>query len=349
MISLRKVAILALFFLAGCHRDQITAYTIPKEDSSVAPMRASSDSQRLVTWTAPEDWQEQPATEMRQGSFLITEKSGAKADISITGFPGDVGGDLANVNRWRGQVDLPPLDEGELRNAWQKIQINGEPAFLVAIDEKEGGKNRKIIAAILHREDRTWFFKLMGDGALVSEQKNKFLDFLGTVHFSSNGKAEAPMEGLQSTGVPTDAKKPEWKVPPTWKEEQAEGMRLGSFSLVDDGNKADVSVVTLTGAAGGVLENINRWRGQLSLPPVSQSDLTRLSDTCKVDGGDGILVDLIGEKQAGDKSKTRILGAIIPRGDRTWFVKMTGEETLVARQKSAFLDFVKSFHFPDHG
>ena len=37
---------------------------------------------------------------MRRGSYAVGADEKTAADLAITAFPGDVGGDLANVNRW---------------------------------------------------------------------------------------------------------------------------------------------------------------------------------------------------------------------------------------------------------
>ena len=47
---------------------------------------------------------------MRKASFVVEEADGAKVDISATSFPGESGGLLANINRWRGQLGLHALD-----------------------------------------------------------------------------------------------------------------------------------------------------------------------------------------------------------------------------------------------
>ena len=51
---------------------------------------------------------------MRVGSFMIGNDQDNSVDISITSSPGDVGGLLANVNRWIGQIDLPPINDASL-------------------------------------------------------------------------------------------------------------------------------------------------------------------------------------------------------------------------------------------
>jgi hypothetical protein len=77
-----------------------------------------------LTWTAPAHWKAKPGSSMRKGSFTIAGEGG-EGDLAITAFPGDVGGDLANLNRWRGQIQLPPVTQAEFDAAIQRIEPNG--------------------------------------------------------------------------------------------------------------------------------------------------------------------------------------------------------------------------------
>lgn len=338
----RRCAALLFLLLAACGKERVTVYQIPKETPRPVPIAASQQGGRKITWTAPKEWEEQPATQMRQGSFAATGPNGGKVDISITGFPGDAGGDLANVNRWRGQISLPPVDDAALQGASKMIEIDGISGLQIAMDEKPDGSGRKIVAAILHREGETWFFKMMGDAVAVSSQGELFSEFLRSVHFpAAAATAQAPEQ-------PAADAKPKWTLPSGWQEQPAGGMRVGSFLIAEGNDKADVSVVTLGGQAGGMLANINRWRGQLSLPPVSEIELSSLTAKIPVNDDTAQIVDMAGDAQqaGGAKIPSRILGAIIERGGTTWFIKMTGPDALVEKHKPDFLDFVKSIQFP---
>ncbi|MGB8355473.1 MAG: hypothetical protein WCD79_16365 [Chthoniobacteraceae bacterium] len=354
MTKISRYIPILLFLLAGCGEQKVTVYDIPKEEAPQTPQVEAASPASEITWTAPQGWKEQAATAMRQGSFLVGGENGTKADVSIVGFPGDAGGDLANVNRWRGQVNLPPIDETILNSAQQKIDMSGTPASLFELNEKPDGSGHEILATILHREDKTWFFKMTGDATLVKEQKDVFLAFLNSIRFASD------KSGVQASGesapkpveLPVEpASKPTWKLPPGWQEQPASGMRLGSFAVVEGEGKVDISLVVLTGDAGGLTANVNRWRGQLSL--ASQTDADVAASVMKLEtaaGDQAAIVDIAGKAPGADsKSGSRILGAIIERGDKTWFVKATGEDSLVEKHKSEFLDLVKSLQFPDHG
>ena len=68
---------------------------------------------------------------MRVGNYSVSNKAGEALDFSITSFPGEVGGILANVNRWLGQVGMSPTDEQGLSQYLSDRMIDEKPAKLV--------------------------------------------------------------------------------------------------------------------------------------------------------------------------------------------------------------------------
>jgi len=115
---------------------------------------------------------------IRKGSFSVGD-----ADLSITAFPGDVGGLLANLNRWRGELQLAPLTPADLPTATVTVPT-ADPAlkFLVVdIAGTPGGTPTRTIGAILSVGSDTYFFKLKGPDATVATAKADFLTFLATV------------------------------------------------------------------------------------------------------------------------------------------------------------------------
>jgi hypothetical protein len=42
---------------------------------------------------------------------MVSDPDG-KAEVTVSAFPGDTGGLLANLNRWRGQIGLEPVQAG---------------------------------------------------------------------------------------------------------------------------------------------------------------------------------------------------------------------------------------------
>ena len=198
---LLPLAAIALLGLTSCRDSKITTYRVPKEKTPAMPAAAAAAANASgatmantavttangpgLTWSAPAHWTAKAASAMRKGSYAITADSGETADLSITAFPGDVGGDLANVNRWRGQIQLPPLAAAELSSATAHLDVNG--LHLTTVDFTGGptAKPQRVIGAIIPVGNATWFFKLSGPAALVGREQAAFATFLQTIRASS--------------------------------------------------------------------------------------------------------------------------------------------------------------------
>jgi hypothetical protein len=189
--------------LAACRKAEVTSYRIPKEadpplpmaaaDASAGPMAGGAAGAGMAAtavptadgpglrWTAPADWKVKVASAMRKGSYAVPGDGGADGDLSITAFPGDVGGELANVNRWRGQVQLPPLAEADLAQAVSRATHGGLQFTIVELTSPAATNPQAILGAIVLYNGGTWFFKLLGPAPLVARTKPAFLQFLQTV------------------------------------------------------------------------------------------------------------------------------------------------------------------------
>lgn len=199
--SLLVTALAVPLLVSSCRKAPIESYRIPKEKDPEMPMATAGAEAPMpgapaaggmastpvstatgagLTWKAPAAWKEKPATAMRKGSYTIPGNGGADGDLSITAFPGDVGGELANVNRWRGQIQLPPIAAGELPNQVQRSEHDGLKFGIVDI-VGTGANPTRILGAYVPFGDATWFFKLMGPDAVVTAAKPDFLAFLQTV------------------------------------------------------------------------------------------------------------------------------------------------------------------------
>lgn len=207
-MSLRPLAcvVLVLLVLSGCRDREITAYRAPKDpvaappgpaeatelpadhppvgnqaggDTTMANATVPTGSDSL-TWTAPTHWTAKPVGPMRKGSYAITG-DGAEADLSITAFPGDTGGLLANINRWRGQISLPPLASDQLEANLTHLDIGPLHVEVVDFVGTANGTPTRILGAVVPHGRETWFFKLLGPDPVVAREKAAFLEFLRTV------------------------------------------------------------------------------------------------------------------------------------------------------------------------
>jgi hypothetical protein len=215
-MSLRSpacAAVLTLLLLGGCRDREITAYRAPKDPvATVPPSTAGSANTNdlprghppiggaaqpapggdtmaatavptggdSLVWTAAAAWTVKANGPMRKGSYAV-KGNGTEADLSITAFPGDTGGLLANLNRWRGQVSLPPLAEAQLGASVEHLDLGTLHADVVDFAGSANGAPTRLLGAIVPLNGETWFFKLLGPDALVAQEKPAFLEFLRTV------------------------------------------------------------------------------------------------------------------------------------------------------------------------
>ena len=116
-----------------------------------------------VPWTVPSGWTQDPKERpMRVATFRAGEGENA-VEVAVSQFPGDVGGLLANVNRWREQVGLEPITEEQLPSV---IQTFENPGFKGATMRLNGEKKHMLAAAIKEdKANRTWFVKAVGTPA----------------------------------------------------------------------------------------------------------------------------------------------------------------------------------------
>jgi len=128
-----------------------------------------------LRFATPGGWREQPAGDVRKASFLAGP---AKLDVSVTVFPGDAGGVLANVNRWRRQLELPPLAAEADSHPAEILTGSGQRALAFVIESPD----HATLGAILARRDRTWFVKLTGPRDAVLAERDHFDAFVRSLY-----------------------------------------------------------------------------------------------------------------------------------------------------------------------
>lgn len=364
--SARWALLLLAAALAGCDRGQVQEYRVAKE-----PTPAKSDGQAgalppghpdtsgaaapALQYKKPSGWQEAPTGQMRVASFRAAGKNGKEADVSVVPLPGLAGSDLANVNRWREQVGLASVSEEELKKLAQPVEISGQPANLYeqAGTNAGSGEKSRILAAITRRDGTAWFFKMTGDDAVVTEQKPVFVEFLKSVTFSpgmaqgqlppahppiDGGGMMAPAGATGSSGQP----KPNWEVPSDWKEVPGGQFLVAKFTVGESpAQQATINVSSSPGDGGGLLANVNRWRNQVSLAPVTDADLAKDVHSVDLPAGKASVTEFSG-LNASNGQKMQVVAVVIPQGGSTWFYKLMGSAQTVQKEKDAFMKFVQS-------
>ncbi len=356
-----SLGVVAGLVLAACGReDEVRSYRAPKESGPLVPAgRMSPHAVGKVSWTLPAGWEPVKSEQaMRLATFRVA--GAGNAEVTLAAFPGDVGGDLANINRWRGQLGLTPIDEGGLAGLFRSVGSNGARVVRIAggagSPAGSAGGADMLGAIITPGDGQTWFVKCVAPPAMLDVMTKEFDAFAAS--FSLSGTASGPAAGSETSAVsgatpatpvgsgsmalPAGAEpiRPQrlggsirerlnsWKPPANWKQEEGASVIVTAAYLASNGaGGARITVTSLSGDAGGELSNINRWRDQMGLAPVGKLDdqpRIRLSP-------DAAMVDLSSSTE--DK---RLLAAIVPGEGGVWFFKMTGTGKGAEAEKASF-------------
>lgn len=124
-------------------------------------------------WAVPAGWKVVPAGDMQVARFSVSHQNNASADIFVSIFPSDTGGTYANVTRWRKQLKLGPLEEKDLAAVVSPLDPANPGAILVDMTND----NKRLIGAIVPRDGKYWFYKLLGDAEAVAPEKEAFIAF----------------------------------------------------------------------------------------------------------------------------------------------------------------------------
>jgi hypothetical protein len=198
--------------LIACEPDKPTSYLIPKEERGVnlptaadpakqapaaasAPATATGGGQMQVLpgmaeaaaeagairYTVPEGWEEVPPSGIRKVNLIVEDENG-RAELTVLVFPGDVGGRLANINRWREQVGLEPVAPEELPAFTEAYPISQHGGLYVRL---EGGA-QSILGGLLPFHGFTWFFKFQGSTGTVLANEAEMKVFLDSVRLEDS-------------------------------------------------------------------------------------------------------------------------------------------------------------------
>jgi hypothetical protein len=149
---------------------------------------------------------------------------------------------------------------------------------------KSGDVPTRILGGIAPQENHegSWFFKMMGPTEAVSAQEKAFDSFLASVKF--NDRDEKPVT---------------WTLPEGWREGPR---RAGRYATILAGPIDDSVELSIIPAGGSLLENVNRWCGQVGLPKVKDEELSTTSREITTDQGKKMTrVDLRGMATKGEQ------------------------------------------------
>jgi len=343
-----------LVVLAGCRDDVIRSREVPKPqpvtqrtlavlvpladatwffklsgpESAVAADEAAFDAfvasaafaegDKPIRWVMPEGWRLDPGGKSRSKMIpryaTLRTANGNEALVTRLGTEPGTRELLGNVNRWRREIGLEAVAEADLPTMSRDATVGGVKA--TRVDLMSPGKADELVVAA----------------------PTEAAAHAAPAH-------AAPLSDRKGHPKP-DIPKVTFAAPAGWLEQPAMGMRAAAFRVGTGEDSAEVTVIPLAGPAGGLANNVNLWRSSLQLPEVTEAEVAASAQKLMVDGRPEAYFDLPGP----DRPKPqRILGVIVPRGERSWFIKMRGAASAVGREKANFEAFVQSLKLPGGG
>jgi hypothetical protein len=185
--------------LAGCRREQVTHFRVKKQPAQ-APAAGQTDlasagmgagevpppptpsGDGALKWTLPKGWTESGAGGGMRYATLKPPVQG-RVDVSVTVLPGQAGGELANVNRWRGQIGLGAIDEPALAAARKVLRTKAGPVSVYDFANDGEARSRLVAGLAAAKDGSTWFVKMSGDAAPVAAARADFLRILESLRF----------------------------------------------------------------------------------------------------------------------------------------------------------------------
>jgi hypothetical protein len=304
-----------------------------KFDALVQSVRFPDDAAGKPQWTLPDGWtQEAGGNEMRFATVKIPD---TQTELTVAKVTWDADHQsqaiLANVNRWRGQMQLSPMDETDLADGTRSLTLAADRSNAIVVDItgrlKPGGMSPPFASGA-------------DKGALPAGHP--------PVGEKSTNAAKKPPESAKgadaSPRVAADPNLPfTYDLPAGWHPAPLKTFSVATFALETGSQKVEITVTPFGGGAGGLLMNVNRWRGQVHLPPASDDELKSLLSPYRVDGRPAQMVRLFSPKSA--DPPLAIVAVVADRDDATWFFRMSGAPELAEEQQSNFDKFMASIKF----
>jgi len=332
-----------------------------EERFGLGPPPMSSDDRvqqasAMLRWDLPAGWVERPPTSMRIANFLAA--GDAEAECYLTVLPGEAGGLGANVNRWLAQLAQPGLSPAQL-DALPRAKLLDRDAVLLEAEGTFTGMSattskagQKLLGLLFVDPDGSAFLKLVGPGAIVTREREAFLALARSMRPAGADGAQAGTETALSS-EPYDAAGTVLSsesngatrveraaglvvhVPSNWERVPEKPPRALDLRVEDD---VECSITVLGGEGGGARANIDRWRGQLGLAPMTDDEFAQL-DRVKMLGADALKVWLAGTAAHGGRA---ILGVLCVAPDRSVFVKLTGPGPRLAAHAALFHELCRT-------
>jgi len=141
------------------------------------------------------------------------------------------------------------------------------------------GKPGRLWGAIVPQKSELWFFKATGPIDVMTQYEPELRTFLESIQF--------------------DQGEPKWTLPAGWKQEPGFDFVFATIRIPAEKEPLELSVSRLVRRDSPpldeqLLENINRWRGQATLPPITAAELATSTERLTVSEAEATLLSVAG-------------------------------------------------------
>lgn len=318
-------------------------------------------------WKLPAGWKEEAGNAMRVATIVIPGDKRLEITVNAASWPGTQESVLANVNRWRGQLQLPEIGPQQLADVSHESKAGERPITIVDMrgQFKSGGMTAPFASGAFGPRatgGRSSPSNLPAGHPPIDAASNLPA---GHPPIDSNPSlpaghppiddAAAPANGSAPANEKASGDVPAFTAPASWKQQPAQGLRKAEFAIGDGKQLARVTLIDFPATEGPMiadpLSNINRWRREVGLDEIQQGALASATERIQIDGQPATFAAMIPDAAKSEQSQAALatLAAIVRSGERIWFIKMMGSRELVAARKDEFKTFLKSIKFPQEG
>jgi hypothetical protein len=169
-----------------------------------------------INWgTLPAGWVEDPSPRPMRAHTINVESDGRKGEIIVSRLPQQgVGQLLDNINRWRGQVGLPPTTDPKAHQPRQ-FSVAGLDGFAFDFEGqgKDGELAKRQTVALTSQGKMFWFVRFIGPKELVDAQQKTFEKVLTDARFAL--PAAEPQAGQQPSATQPSSPSPSSSTQPS--------------------------------------------------------------------------------------------------------------------------------------
>ncbi len=179
-----------LFLLGGCGPGGSVEIATKRPRIGSDPVRAGASAamrfggempqaEAPFRFTLPEGWKDEGPAGMRK----VNLSTGADTQCYLITLPGEGGGLVENLNRWRNEVGLAPI-RAEEAAALPRIELLGEACPLLDVSgDYQGmggsaGSDRTLLGTVLIRPTESLFIKMVGPSEEVLAHRDAFVAFV---------------------------------------------------------------------------------------------------------------------------------------------------------------------------